>query len=249
MLKNNYFEFNSKISGNFNKFQGKLLLNLHHHMDNFDTNFLKMQQLQPLVWFRYIDNFFIWTHGEEQLNFFLNSLNEFDPYIKFTYESNKESIAFLDIKVGLRNGKVFNILGINPTDRHQYLHYLSAHPYHTKKSVVFSQTLQISKLCSSKKNFEDHKEEIKLWFRKREHPENLIRCEMNKVKFSNLRPKSNDKNHNMKGIPLVVTYHPLLKSQSGFTDKNLSHLYMDKEVKKVFTPQPMVSFRRTKIFF
>ena len=151
MLKNNYFEFNSKISGNFNKFQGKLLvLNLHHHMDNFDTNFLKMQQLQPLVWFRYIDNFFIWAHGEEQLKIFLNSLNEFDPYIKFTYESNKESIAFLDIKVSLRNGKVFTISGINPTDCHQYLHYLSVHPYHTKKSVVFSQTLQISKLCSLK---------------------------------------------------------------------------------------------------
>ena len=140
----------------------------------------------------------------------MNSLNEFDPCIKFTCESNKESIAFLDIKVSLRNGKVFTILHIKPTDRHLYLHYLSAHPYHTKKSVVFSLTKQISKLCSSEKNFEDHKEEIKLWFRKREHPENLIRCEMNKVKFSNLRPKSNDKNHNMKGIPLVVTYHIMI---------------------------------------
>ena len=173
----------------------------------------------------------------------MNSLNEFDPCIKFTCESNKESIAFLDIKVSLRNGKVFTILHIKPTDRHLYLHYLSAHPYHTKKSVVFCQTKQISKLCSSEKNFEDHKEEIKLWFRKREHPENLIRCEMNKVKFSNLRPKSNDKNHNMKGIPLVVTYHPLLKSLSGIIDKNLSILYMDKKVKKLFTPRPMVLFR------
>ena len=130
-----------------------------------------------------------------------------------------------------------------PTDRHQYLHYLSAHPYRTKKSVVFSQTLRISKLCSSEKDFEKHKEEMKSWFRKREYPEDLISSEMSKVKFSNLRLKSNDKNHNMKKIPLVVTYHPLLKSHSAIITKNLSILHMDKEVKKVFTPPPMVSFR------
>ena len=67
--------------------------------------------------------------------------------------------------------------------------------------------------------------------------------EMNKVKFSNLRLKSNDKNHNIKGIPLVVTYHSLLKSFSAIIDKNLSILYMDKEVEKVFTSRPMISFR------
>ena len=38
------------------------------------------------------------------------------------------------------------------------------------------------------------------------------RSEMTKVKFFNLRPKSNDKNHNLKVMSLVVTYHPLLKS-------------------------------------
>ena len=102
-------------------------------MDKFETSFLEMQQLQPLVWFRYIDDiFFIWTHGEEELENFLKSLNEFDPCIKFTYESNKESITFLDIKVSLRNAKVFTNVYVTPTDCHQYLHYLSALPYHTK---------------------------------------------------------------------------------------------------------------------
>ena len=69
---------------------------------------------------------------------------------------------------------------------------------------------------------------------------------MNKVKFSNFEPKSSDNNHNMNGIPLVITYQPLLKSLSGITDKNLSILYMDKEVKKLFTPRPMASFCRAR---
>ena len=161
----------------------------------------------------------------------MNNFNEFDPCIKFTHESDNESIAFLDIKLSLRNSKVFTHLYIKPTEHHQYLHYLSAHPYHTKKSDVFHQTLRISRLCSSEKDFEDHKEEMKSWFRKKEYPENLIRSEMNKVKFSNFDKKKNtDKNHNMKGIPLVVMDYPLLKSLAGIIDKNLSILYMDKEV-------------------
>ena len=49
---------------------------------------------------------------------------------------------------------------------------------------------------------------MKLWFSKREYPEDLINSEISKVKFSNLRLKSNDKNDNRKGIPLVATYHP-----------------------------------------
>ena len=68
-------------------------------MNKFMTSFLETQQLQPLVWFRYIDIFFIWMHNEEKFKIFFNSLDEFDPCIKFTYESNKESIAFLDIKI------------------------------------------------------------------------------------------------------------------------------------------------------
>ena len=49
----------------------------------------------------------------------------------------------------------------------------------------------------------------------------------------------------MKGISLVVTYHPLLKSLSA-ADNNLGILHMDTEVKGIFTPRPMVSFRSAR---
>ena len=43
-----------------------------------------------------------------------------DCTFKFTNASDKESIAFLDIKVSLRNGKVFTEVYLKSTDRHQY---------------------------------------------------------------------------------------------------------------------------------
>ena len=50
----------------------------------------------------------------------------------------------------------------------------------------------------------------------------------------------------MKCILLVVTYHHFLKSLSAINDTNLSIWYMNKDVKRVFTPRPMVLFRSTR---
>ena len=63
---------------------------------------------------------------------------EFDLCIKFTYQPNKETIAFLDIKVSLRNGEVFFNLYIRTIDCHQYLNYLSAHPYNMYLAKLFT---------------------------------------------------------------------------------------------------------------
>ena len=124
-------------------------------MDKLETNYLKTQTWRPLVWFRYIDDiFFLWTHGEESLKQFLGNLNNYDPNVKFTREYSKKEIPLLDLKVGIKNGNITTDLYVRDTDRHQYLRYTSAHPYLTNTSVVFSQALRLSRLCTFKKDFE-----------------------------------------------------------------------------------------------
>ena len=39
---------------------------------------------------------------EEKLKFYLGDLNKYHPNIKFTLESNKESVNFLNSNVGLQ---------------------------------------------------------------------------------------------------------------------------------------------------
>ena len=80
--------------------------------------------MQPFIWLRCIDDiFFVWPHGEEQLNSFLKDLNEFHPNLKFTYQTTKNSVVFLDLHVSLKDGVIFTDLHIEPTDGHQFLHY------------------------------------------------------------------------------------------------------------------------------
>ena len=51
-----------------------------------DTKLLDDQHLQHLVWFWCIDIVFIWTHGEESLQNFLEELNGFNQCINFCCE-------------------------------------------------------------------------------------------------------------------------------------------------------------------
>ena len=247
VLKNNLFEFNSKV---YQQKSGTAIGTKFAppyaciYMDEVEQMFLETQDKKPLIWLRYIDDiFFIWTHGEQQLETFLNDLNSFSPNLNFTSEKSKKSIPFLDLNVKLVNGKLETDLHIKSTDRHQYLHYMSSHPEHTKRSIVYSQTLRINRLCSLETDFNAHKLRMKEWFIKRGYPETLIEKEMNKVKFSR---ESQNTRKIEKGVPFVVTYHPLLKRLPTIIHRNLYLLYMNEECKRVFTPGPMVSFRGTR---
>ena len=122
VLQNNYFEFNGivkrQISGTAigTKFAPRYACIF---VDKLETDFLNTQEYLPLVWYRYIDDiFFIWTHGEEKLKFFLDDLNKYHPNINFTHQSNKEYINFLDLTVSLLDNRVSTDLYVKPTDRH-----------------------------------------------------------------------------------------------------------------------------------
>ena len=71
-------------------------------MDKVEIDFLETQAVKPLMWLRYIDDmFFIWNESEAKLDKFLENLNNFHPYLKFTSEKSKKSVNFLDAKVSL----------------------------------------------------------------------------------------------------------------------------------------------------
>ena len=195
--------------------------------------------MKPLVWFRYLDGvFFIWNHGQQKLDSFLEEL-------KFTYESSKTSIPFLDLKVSLSIGDLFTDLYIKSTDRPRFLHYTSFYPDHTKRSIIYSQTLRISRICSNKSELLKHLESMKSRFEVMGYPNKLIEQEMEKVEF--FKNGSVVRQRDLrKGVPFVLMCHPLFKSMGKIINKNLNLMYMNNEVKKIFTPKPMVSFRSAR---
>ena len=77
----------------------------------------------------------------------------------------------------------------------------------------------MKRICSEEEDFKTHIGEMKSWFQKRAHPDKIIDRELDKVGFSYRGSKSDRKN---KGIPFVVTYHPLLQELSNIIRNNLN---------------------------
>ena len=146
--------------------------------------------------------------------------------------------------IKIKESRIITDLYCKPTDGHQYLPYDSYHADHLKGSIIFSQTLQLKRICSDKSDLNVHVEDLKTWFRKRGYPDHLIREQVEKA----LRLTPSDENNSKKvnGVPLVVTYNPAFKNLFQVIRKNLQLLYADEEVKKVFSPAPFVSFRSTR---
>ena len=134
------------------------------------------------VW--YIDNvFFIWTHGKEKLRVFLENLNKCHTNIKFKHETNKENVAFLDLKVKLLDGKISTDLFVKSTDCHHFFP-LNIFINRTHQALtVFSQALSVSRICSYKPDFVRHFGNMKSWFSEREYPSDLVEGKTKKVKF------------------------------------------------------------------
>ena len=128
-------------------------------------------------------------------------LKQVSPYIKFTHETNKKDIAFLDLKLKLLDGKISTYLSVKSTDHHQLLHYASSHPEHNKRSKVFSKSLRV-RICSYESDFVRHLGNIKSWFSEMGYPSYLVVSETKKVKFT---PNVNNRNKgkSIKGVPFV----------------------------------------------
>ena len=124
VLKNNFFECDQKtlkqVRGTAigTKFAPPYAILV---MADLEEKILNAFEEKPMIWWRYIDDiFFVWEHGEESLEKFLNKLNTLHPTIKFTAEYSKEAINFLDVNVRLVEGELMTDLFVKPTDTHQF---------------------------------------------------------------------------------------------------------------------------------
>ena len=99
------------------------------------------------------------------LKSFWKILTNFIPNSDLPMKSREKKINFLDVVIKIKDGKITTNFFCKPTDGHQYLHY--DHAEHIKRSIIFSQTLQLKRICSEKTDFDGNVENLSEWFRKK----------------------------------------------------------------------------------
>ena len=107
-----------------------------------EHEFLRTQDMEPHMWWRFIDDIIaIWTHAEQALCHFIESLNRHHTTIKFTATWSAEQVMFLNTTIHVEDDQINTDLYTKPTGKHQYLSMDSCHPLHCKVSIQYSQAL------------------------------------------------------------------------------------------------------------
>ena len=82
-----------------------------------------------------------------------------------------------------RPRRMFSGLCVNLTDCYQYLRFKSNHAKHTKRSIIYSQTLRASRTCSQEKNCKNYCNQMRSCFLNCGFLEYLVGTEKEKGKF------------------------------------------------------------------
>jgi len=122
------------------------------------------QYIYKKFWRRFIDDILlIWTGSKEELKEFLAFINSIHPTIKFTadYDFQTKTVAFLDTRITIKNGKLTTDLYQKDTHSAQYLLPSSTHPPHCTKNIPYSLAYRLRRICSEEKDFETRLTELK----------------------------------------------------------------------------------------
>ena len=140
VLRSTYFQYNGSI---YEQLEGEamgspvsaVITNLY--MESFEQQAINTSAYKPRNWKHCVDDTFtILDRGN--IDSFLQRLNNQQPSIRFTMETEKDyKLAFLDTAVSRQlDGRLTTSIYRKPTHTDQYLAYDSHHPYSVKHGIV-----------------------------------------------------------------------------------------------------------------
>ncbi|XP_062571387.1 uncharacterized protein LOC134233429, partial [Saccostrea cucullata] len=188
-------------------------------------------------WKRYLDDcFIIWNDSDANLAAFLNIMNDLDPDINFTMEESLQSIPFLDVLIKKDGECLSTDIYYKPTDTHQYLHFSSCHPSHTKRSIPYNLARRVCTIVSDEKTRDKRLNELKKYLLEQCYPSGIIEDGIKKateIDRETLINSSNSDNPDTSILPLVTTYNPRNRNITP-TVRHLNNLLQtDEKMSKV----------------
>ena len=116
----------------------------------------------------------------------------------------------MDIKVIKRDQRIVTDIYYKITDTHQYLHFDSCHPRHTKRTIPFNLARRMCTIVSENELRKKRLDELQKMLIERKYPVELVRSgidKANQIPITELRKKTDD-NHIQDIIPFVHTHNP-----------------------------------------
>ncbi len=261
VLRKNNFEFNGQ---NYVQIAGTAMgtrmapsfANLY--MGHFEEEYVYKYPLQPWCWFRFIDDIkFLWPHGREELDRFINHLNYVGKLnggsLQFTAQISETCNDFLDTSLYFTPaGEIAFKLYSKPTDKHNYLRYDSCHPKRMKESIPYSQFLRIRRICTELSEFDKSAAMIAKHFLRRGYPQALVEESLIKARrldrstlLDKPTPQNNDRTDEERFF-LITTFNPASPNFADLITKNWDILSTSDDTGFLSDSKIIYGFRRSQ---
>ena len=125
-----------------------VLANLY--METLELDHFRAITGPRVTWLRYVDDILTVLPRRTRTDQVLQDLNRVEPKIQFTIEEeNDGTLPFLDtVIIRTDSGPKFKVYR-KPTNKEDYVHFLSAHPEKTKSGIVIGFFLRALRICDS----------------------------------------------------------------------------------------------------
>ena len=139
-------------------------------------------------------------------------LNEMHPSIQFTMTKSMKTTFFGEaaratnflaiLVIKLNDGSIKTDVYYKETNAHDYLHYTSHHPQHTKDNIPFSLAKRIVFITSDERQLETNLNDLRGWLRAQSYPDNVIEKGIHNASLQGPAPPPS----NQKVVPLITPF-------------------------------------------
>jgi hypothetical protein len=200
-------------------------------------------------WKRFLDDCFIlWSDDMDKLTIFHKLLNELNPDIKFTMEVNDAKLPFLDVLIIKEDDILSTDVYYKSTDAHQYLHFGSCHPHHTKTAIPYNLARCICTIVSDTNTRDIRLVGLKSYLQKQEYPNKLIQNVIEKAKTYDrsqlLTTKGQKTENNIDLIPFVHTHNPRNRNINSIVNHLNTLRKEDQSTKQIYKEIRFINSKR-----
>ena len=151
------------------------------YMEHLEDDKFKRIMGRGSHWYRYVDDVLVIMPHNTRVNDKLSRLNRVDSNIEFTVELEEDGkLPFLDTIIHRIDNSVKFSVYRKPTNKDDFVHYLSAHNERTKRGVVIGFFLRANRICSPEFLEEEFKYIVES-FKKLKYPIGLLYSLKNKA--------------------------------------------------------------------
>ena len=220
-------------------------------MGKFEEDFLNTTSIKPYIWLRFLDDIFmIWNDSLEDLNTFIDALNNFHSTIKFTSNISQQFVSFIDVSISKSElDTVVTNIFCKPTNMHLYLDFTSSHPMSCKRGIPYSQAKRYRRIISDDNAFNQSLSSLFKYFKSRNYPINVIENGFSQVKNMTQESALCVTQRNTDSIiPFTVCFNTSLPNIAKILHKYWDLLRLsDKEsVKFLHSFKPILAYKRPK---